>query len=1363
MAANRVYIQVDVGSADAEKNIANLNKGIKGLGDTSKKAGEEGAAGIGKVSIAIEQSSKAMEKMARALEGLAIAELGKKMLEAAEQVKRMDRAFTGMLGSAEAAAKMMEQIRAVAKGGLFSEQDLDRAGRALLNMGLAAGRVPGALQAISDHLAKFGGTPEDIDTITEALARMREMGALDVKEFKQLSQLGVDVVGALNRAGWRGSREQIVQAMREQRISGAFASTAILDEMARARGAGAAARKDEATAALKDLNDNFRKLSVTIAEILNPPLSALINMASDAVNWFRQLPNPIKETATALGLIAAALVSINTAWSLVGGAKIAEWIGGMAAARGAAGVAAAAAGEGAVAGGAAAGGAAVAAGLGGLSITLLAGIAIAVAAAAGWGISKGIASDMFQDWLTSHPGAMGAAAAIQGVTGVPILKGGFVGPHATPEQLEKAATDTQQRLAAEDSQRKKELAEKVNQDEKAIDASRQRLAAARAAEVEGLAAIEIKFRQIMYEDRGIGAALANDRLAKQIEIEREMYKYSKQTDAMREENQKAALEDEVRAYNQAAQREAQIAGFVIQDTADKRAEVLSRQVEIEIGYAEQIRTKNLEIAELTHKKAIDDLEDEKRRQLSALETTKGMTAEQVKSTIERRQQVMDQTDAREKVADEKMAQNRVQVNRDADDEIAKHRRDMYQQLMDQATRDAEQTREITRQTTISHMERVAATGRLQFETGFEVTPQEKIGAIQAAAAYDMQQAEAIAQQKQVYMAEDLQRQLEAIDTLGAAAKASQADINLAKDKARALDAASELQLTGELADEEKRIRIETNRDANRIIVEEQREIFSKFENAVGQIFDAMFDRSKSFWRSIGDMALKAGKDLLKTAIVPTISASLMTAAGMPVELAPHGDYGTTGLGHFLGQLVRHPVFGSSNMESADLWRLRLTGNGSVPVVITGQTSPAKAEVKSDQKITIRHEAAGGAAGAGGGGWNLPFLPGLSPMMPLSATPSEVQQAARITTTFTGDTGVFGQQVANLPGYTAGGGGGAGLGGILSSLGGGGAAGGAAGGAGLGQLGTLASLANMPLIPQNAPQMMQMIGKLSSLKGLGGGLSGLGTSLAGLIGPAALVGGIAGVKGGFDLGQWAQRQTGARKALGAAGAVGLGALSGVVGMLGLATMFPELLIPFLAAGPIGWIAAAGVGAAIALIGLMKKSDTQHARDLIKQMYGIDIRNQQVLAQVVAIAKQKYGGAISLAVASPEVQQLVNLYAATQGMGPVGPRPMYPATFAQSAAGLQLQPTYSNGQLVASPYSGTTTQQWATAGMLQSAQSQNLLIQLDPRAASQLFSGQVVNVINSNPTAVGNANTSSIVSGSNRSSQLGGLLEPGTVYA
>jgi hypothetical protein len=304
------------------------------------------------------------------------------------------------------------------------------------------------------------------------------------------------------------------------------------------------------------------------------------------------------------------------------------------------------------------------------------------------------------------------------------------------------------------------------------------------------------------------------------------------------------------------------------------------------------------------------------------------------------------------------------------------------------------------------------------------------------------------------------------------------------------------------------------------------------------------------------------------------------------------------------------------------------------------------------------------------------------------------------------------------------------------------------------------------------------------------MPGFGATMAALLPAAAALG------GGYLAAQGIQRggKLGLGQTIGGAGIAGAGlahlapTLGGLIPGLGLSAAGGGLLgagiglagyglyrggkagIPITAAGGamigavlgtavfpgIGTLLGAGIGAAVGgIAGLFRslvKTADQKLQAKLKQVYSIDVQDKGVRAQILEMAKSKYGGSLDMAARAPETQELIKLYALATGQNPTGiPRPMYGATFAQSGSGLALQPVYSNGQLVASPYSGSTTSQYA----------QGIYVQLNPQQANDLFEGKVVNVIETNPSSVGQASARSSRSGSSRDAQRMALMEPLTV--
>jgi hypothetical protein len=116
------------------------------------------------------------------------------------------------------------------------------------------------------------------------------------------------------------------------------------------------------------------------------------------------------------------------------------------------------------------------------------------------------------------------------------------------------------------------------------------------------------------------------------------------------------------------------------------------------------------------------------------------------------------------------------------------------------------------------------------------------------------------------------------------------------------------------------------------------------------------------------------------------------------------------------------------------------------------------------------------------------------------------------------------------------------------------------------------------------------------------------------------------------------------------------------------------------GPLGAAAGASfgfeIGALEKLFGV--KSLNQTAHDDIKSVYGVDIpTNSGTIKQVVDIAKQQFGGSISVAVRSPSVRQLVMLYSEATGQKmPLSATTPYAGSLVEQGGNLYQQASFQN---------------------------------------------------------------------------------------
>jgi hypothetical protein len=117
------------------------------------------------------------------------------------------------------------------------------------------------------------------------------------------------------------------------------------------------------------------------------------------------------------------------------------------------------------------------------------------------------------------------------------------------------------------------------------------------------------------------------------------------------------------------------------------------------------------------------------------------------------------------------------------------------------------------------------------------------------------------------------------------------------------------------------------------------------------------------------------------------------------------------------------------------------------------------------------------------------------------------------------------------------------------------------------------------------------------------------------------------------------------------------------------------------GPIGAAIGAGVGFGIGVGEIVAgvKSDEQVAHDDIKSIYQVDIPvNSGTIKQIVSMAKQSFGGKISIAVRSPSVRQLVMLYSQATGQKTaLSSTTPYSGSLAEQGGKLYQQASYLDG--------------------------------------------------------------------------------------
>lgn len=247
---------------------------------------------------------------------------------------------------------------------------------------------------------------------------------------------------------------------------------------------------------------------------------------------------------------------------------------------------------------------------------------------------------------------------------------------------------------------------------------------------------------------------------------------------------------------------------------------------------------------------------------------------------------------------------------------------------------------------------------------------------------------------------------------------------------------------------------------------------------------------------------------------------------------------------------------------------------------------------------------------------------------------------------------------------------------------------------------------------------------------------------GLLGTALVAGGaILAMRGlaGADRGTWK--------------GVGEGALGGA-------------MIGFKFGGPLGAAAGAAIGAGIGigekLAGV--ESPEREAARLIKTLYGINISyGSDTVRQVVANAKQKFGGSVSMAVRSAEVRQLLQLYADSTGQkSSIFADQVRPASLVESGGALYQSATYRNGTPYT--YGSYLPTLGPSGGTLPTGSSMGAVtVMVSPGATQDLWRTGTALAIAGDPRGVAQASLNGAGQSSARLNSAMTYLSPSTVWA
>lgn len=172
-----------VKAASATQNLAAAQKKAADAASDTAKKNDRTKASLDGIKTAASLAFAALAAGAAAV--------GMSSVKAAGKMEQLEIAFTTMLGSADKAKTMLNELQDFAQATPFDLESVTNGSRRLLAMGFAAEQIIPVMTAVGDAASGLGLQADGIDRITLAMGQMAAKGKVSAEEIRQLAEAGI--------------------------------------------------------------------------------------------------------------------------------------------------------------------------------------------------------------------------------------------------------------------------------------------------------------------------------------------------------------------------------------------------------------------------------------------------------------------------------------------------------------------------------------------------------------------------------------------------------------------------------------------------------------------------------------------------------------------------------------------------------------------------------------------------------------------------------------------------------------------------------------------------------------------------------------------------------------------------------------------------------------------------------------------------------------------------------------------------------------------------------------------------------------------------------------------------------------------
>lgn len=268
-------IKINVNTSGAESKISGIAQKINSVGSGMSGGFTGILSKAGPAGLAIAGVTAAVAGL-----GAALGAAGDKFIGYNAKMEQTDIAFTSMLGSAQDAKVMMDQLREFADDTPFEFADIAPAAQQLKAFGFEARDIIPTLTAVGNASAGLGRGAEGLKQIAFVMGQIKTTGKLMGQDVMQLSQLGIPVKDILAKN--LGLAADQLSDIGNQGISAEAAIKALTEGMNEGFPNMMAKMSNSFSGMLSTINDKASRILGKIGEPLFNSMKGAISRIRDA-------------------------------------------------------------------------------------------------------------------------------------------------------------------------------------------------------------------------------------------------------------------------------------------------------------------------------------------------------------------------------------------------------------------------------------------------------------------------------------------------------------------------------------------------------------------------------------------------------------------------------------------------------------------------------------------------------------------------------------------------------------------------------------------------------------------------------------------------------------------------------------------------------------------------------------------------------------------------------------------------------------------------------------------------------------------------------------------------------------------------